>query len=76
MPMNTNFSPAGQALFGGIPGLTAVAGLGVQLESDEERKRRLAQLALSRGQLTQSASPASASLFGSPLGAMNGGLVR
>ena len=31
MPMNTNFSPAGQALFGGIPGLTAVAGLGVQL---------------------------------------------
>ena len=68
--MATNgFSPAGRSLFGGgvggMAGLTGVAGLGDQLETDEERKRRLAQIAQQRSLLTQNASPATASLFGS-----------
>jgi hypothetical protein len=79
MPMN--FSPAGQSLglnnLGSIPGLTAVAGLGDQLETDEQRRKRLAQLQQSQQSLTQNSSPATASLFGSPLSGFNGtGLLR
>ena len=55
-----------------IPGLTGVAGLGDQMESDEERRKRLAQLALSRQTLSPQASPAATSLFGGS----NGGMVR
>ena len=80
--MATNgFSPAGQSLFGGgvggMAGLTGVAGLGDQLESDEERKKRLAQIAQQRQLLTQRGSPATQSLFGSPFAGFNGtGLIR
>ena len=74
---NMNFSPAGQALnLGGMAGLTGVAGLADQLETDEERKRTLAQIAQQRSLLTQNASPAASSLFGG-LGGFNGtGLIR
>ena len=70
-------SAAGQALgLGGTAGLTGVAGLGDQLETEEERKRRLAQIAQQRSLLTQNASPATASLFGG-IGGVNGtGLLR
>jgi|SoimicMinimDraft_4_1059732.scaffolds.fasta_scaffold350783_1 hypothetical protein len=48
MPM----SAAGMALgLGSIPGITGTAGLGDALESDEERKRRLAQIAQQRSLL-------------------------
>ena len=71
------FSAAGQALgLRSIPGLTGTAGLGDALESEEERKRRLAQIAQQRALLTQNASPAASSLFGG-LGGFNGtGLIR
>lgn len=76
MPMP--FSPAGQALgLGGmIPGMGF--GFGDQQESDEERKRRLAQIEQQRGLLTQQGSPATQSLFGgSPFGGIGGtGLLR
>ena len=69
MPM----SPAGQALgLGSIPGLTSVSGLGDQLESPEERRKRLQQLAMSQQSLTQNASPATASLFGGGLSGIGG----
>ena len=44
--------------------LLQLAGCGDQLETDEERKKRLAQLAQSRQMLTQNSSPAATSLFG------------
>ena len=74
MPMP--FSPAGQALglAGMIPGM---GGFGDAQESEEERRKRLAQVAQQRGLLTQQGSPATASLFGSPLSGFNGtGLLR
>ena len=79
--MATNgFSPAGQSLFGGgvggMAGLTGVAGLGDQLETEDERKKRLAMIAQQRGLLTQQGSPATQSLFGG-IGGYNGtGLLR
>ena len=61
-----NFSPAGMALgLGSLPGITGTAGLGDAMETDEERKRRLAQIAQQRSLLTQQGSPAANSLFGS-----------
>jgi hypothetical protein len=76
MPMN--FSPAGMALgLGSIPGITGTAGLGDAMETEEERKRRLAQIAQQRSLLTQNASPAASSLFGGGFGGFNGtGLIR
>ena len=78
MPMNFpgGLSPAGASLgLGGIPGL-AVFGFGDQQESEEERRKRLGMVAQQRGQLTQNASPATASLFGG-LGGIGGtGLLR
>lgn len=66
-------SPAGASLgLGSIPGLTAVAGLGDQMESDEQRRKRLAQLAQSQQSLTQQGSPAAASLFGGGLSGIGG----
>jgi hypothetical protein len=65
MPMNTNFSPAGQALFGGIPGITGTAGLGDAMETEEERRKRLGMVAQQRSLLTPQASPATNALFGS-----------
>ena len=78
MAFNSTMSPAGQALgLGSIPGITGTAGLGDALESDEERKRRLAMLAQSRQSLTQQGSPATQSLFDSPFAGFNGtGLLR
>ncbi len=78
MPMQfTNFSPAGQSLFGGlgqIPGLGA--GLGDATESEEERRKRLGMVAQQRSALTLNASPAASSLFGG-IGGVNGtGLLR
>ena len=80
-PMNTNFSPAGQALglggLAGIPGLGAGFGFGDQQETEEERRKRLGMVAQQRGQLTQQGSPATQSLFGSPFAGFNGtGLLR
>ena len=68
MPMQfTNFSPAGQSLFGGFwaksPGLGA--GLGDATESEEERRKRLGMVAQQRSLLTPQASPATNALFGS-----------
>ena len=62
MPMP--FSPAGQALglAGTIPGM---GGFGDATETPEERRKRLQQIELQRQSLTQNASPATASLFGS-----------
>ena len=76
MPMN--FSPAGQALgLNNLPGLTGVAGLGDAMETEEERRKRLQQIAQQRQLLSQQGSPAAASLFGSPLSGFNGtGLIR
>ena len=74
MPLNfsTGLSPAGMSLgLNNLPGLTGTAGLGDALESDEERKRRLAQIAQQRSLLTQNSSPAASSLFGG-LGGFNG----
>ena len=77
MPNNLNmgFSPAGQALFGG--GMAGMGGFGFgdqTMESDEERKRRLAQIAQQRGLLTQNASPATSALGlgGSMFGGIGG----
>ena len=61
--MAMQFSPAGQSL--GLNNLVGVSGLGDQLESEAERKRRLAQIAQQRQLLSPQASPATASLFGS-----------
>jgi hypothetical protein len=78
MPNNLNmgFSPAGMALgLGGM--LPGMGGFGDATESEEERKRRLAQIAQQRSLLTQNSSPAASSLFGSPLSGFNGtGLIR
>jgi hypothetical protein len=66
MPNPSQFSPAGQSLFGGlgqIPGLGA--GLGDATESEEERRKRLGMVAQQRSLLTPQASPATNSLFGS-----------
>ena len=72
------FSPAGQALgLNNLPGLgTALAGQ-VGDETDELRKRRM-QEEQQRALLGPGGgSPASASLFGSPLSGFNGtGLLR
>ena len=68
MPM----SPAGMALGLGMAGMGGF-GFGDQQESDEQRKRRLAQLAQSQQSLTQNASPATASLLG---GGLSGGTGR
>ena len=72
MPNNPNmgFSPAGQALFGG--GVAGMGGFGDQLESEDERRKRLAQIAQQRGLLTQNASPAASSLFGSVFNQLGG----
>ena len=69
MPMP--FSPAGQALglAGMIPGM---GGFGDAQESEEERRKRLGMVAQQRGQLTQNASPATASLFGGGLAGIGG----
>ena len=74
MPM----SPAGMALgLNSIPGLTGTAGLGDATETDEQRRKRLAQLQQSQQSLTQQGSPATNSLFGSPFAGFNGtGLLR
>jgi hypothetical protein len=75
MPMNFpgGLSPAGASLgLGSIPGLTAVAGLGDQLETDEQRRKRLAQLQQSQQSLTQNSSPAASSLFGGGLSGIGG----
>ena len=71
-------SAAGMALgLGSIPGITGTAGLGDAMETEEERRKRLQQIAQQRSLLTQNASPATASLFGSPLSGFNGtGLIR
>ena len=50
--------------------------MGDQLETDEERKRRLAQIAQQRQLLTQQGSPATASLFGGLSGFNGTGLIR
>ena len=72
MPM---FSPAGMAL--GLNQLPGMGGFGDAQETEEERRKRLAQIAQQRGLLTQQGSPAASSLFGSPLGGFNGtGLIR
>ena len=70
MPMP--FSSAGQALglAGMIPGM---GGSGDQLESEEERRKRLGMVAQQRSLLTQNSSPAAASLFGSAFGSGLGG---
>ena len=68
-------SPVGQSLglAGMIPGM---GGMGDATETEEERRRRLAQIAQQRSLLTQNASPAASSLFGG-LGGFNGtGLIR
>ena len=76
MPNNLNmgFSPVGQALFGGGMAGMGGFGLGDQQETEEERKRRLAQLQQSRGLLTQNASPATSALGlgGSMFGGIGG----
>ena len=73
MAFNSTMSSAGQALgLGSIPGLTAAAGLGDQLETDEQRRKRLAQLQQSQQSLTQNSSPATASLFGGGLAGIGG----
>ena len=77
MPMP--FSPAGQALglAGMIPGM---GGFGDAQKSEEERRKRLAQVAQQRGLLTQQGSPATSALglgglmFGG-IGGRNGGLM-
>ena len=73
MPMP--FSPAGQALglAGMIPGM---GGFGDATETEEERRKRLAQIAQQRGLLTQNSSPATASLFGGISGFNGTGLLR
>ena len=74
MPMQfTNFSPAGQSLFGGLWPNTRDfgAGLGDATETEEERRKRLGMVAQQRGQLTQQGSPATQSLFGG-IGGVNG----
>jgi hypothetical protein len=72
--MPQNFSPAFLALgLNNIPGVTAAAGLGDAMETEEERRRRLAQIAQQRQLLTQSGSPAASSLFGGLGGALSGG---
>jgi hypothetical protein len=70
MPMP--FSPAGQSLglAGMIPGM---GGFGDATETEEERRKRLAQIAQQRSLLTQNSSPAAASLFGSAFGGGLGG---
>jgi hypothetical protein len=71
MPMP--FSAAGQALgLNSLPGLTAVAGLGDQLETDEQRRKRLAQLQQSQQSLAQNSSPAASSLFGGGISGIGG----
>ena len=50
MPMNTNFSPAGQAL--GLAGMISGMGgfgFGDQQETEEERRKRLGMIAMQRG---------------------------
>jgi hypothetical protein len=73
MPMNFpgGLSPAGASLglAGMIPGM---GGTGDALESPEERKRRLAQLAQSQQSLTQQGSPATQSLFGGGIRGIGG----
>ena len=80
MPINSNmnFSPAGMALgLGSIPGITGTPGLGDAMESEEERRKRLQQIAQQRQLLSQQGSPAATSLFGSPFGGLGGtGLLR
>ena len=69
-------SPAGHSLdLGGIPGMAGF-GFGDATETEEERRKRLQQIAQQRSVLTQNASPAASSLFGG-LGGFNGtGLIR
>ena len=68
-------SPAGQSL--GLGSLPGMAGLGDAMETPEERRKRLQQIEQQRSLLTQNASPAANSLFGSPLSGFNGtGLLR
>jgi hypothetical protein len=72
MPMN--FSPAGQALFGGlgqIPGLGDALGDQVGTETEETRRKRMLQQQQSQ-LLGPGGSAASASLFGSPFAGLNG----
>ena len=58
------FSPAGQALgFGGSYG-DAVSGNGMPAETDEQKKRRLQQLAMSQNKISGTLSPAGQALFG------------
>ena len=69
MPM----SPAGMALgLNSIPGLTGTAGLGDATETDEQRRKRLAQLQQSQQSLTHQGSPATASLFGGGISGIGG----
>jgi hypothetical protein len=70
------FSPAGQSLgLGGIPGMAGF-GFGDAAESEEERRKRLAQIAQQRSLLTQNSSPAASSLFGGQGGFNGTGLIR
>ena len=74
MPNNLNmgFSPAGMALgLNQLPGMGGF-GFGDAQESEEERRKRLAQLQQSRQSLTQQGSPATASLFGGGLAGIGG----
>jgi hypothetical protein len=75
MPMQfSNFSPAGQSLFGGlgkIPGLGSALSDQVAGETEEERKKRMLQQQQSQ-LLGPSGSAASASLFGSGLSGIGG----
>jgi hypothetical protein len=76
MPFNSSFSPAGQSLFGSIPGLgDALAGQ-TSDETEELRKKKMLE-AQQQQLLGPGGSAASASLFGSPFAGLNGtGLLR
>ena len=82
MPNNLNmgFSPAGMAL--GLNQLPGMGGFGfgdTTMETPEERRKRLAQLAQSQQSLTQQGSPATSALGlgGSMFGTMSStGLLR
>jgi hypothetical protein len=65
--MAASFSPAGTALGFGRSGAdySDALGSGVPAESEEEKKKRLAQIAQAQNRISGTLSPAGAALFGS-----------
>jgi hypothetical protein len=66
--MATSYSPAGQALGFGA----AVNGGGAPVETEEEKRKRIAAITAAQTKISQSLSPAGQALFGGYATALGG----